>query len=97
VILLIAMALFVAVKKGRRVERTPVDLGELSVIREQAALEASARSMADLVAAVPAQAAIDMHAQSQATSRREIGQLIEQQPDEVARLLRGWLADRRGA
>jgi flagellar M-ring protein FliF len=96
-ILLIAMALFVAVKKGRRVERTPVDLGELSVIREQAALEASARSMADLVATVPAKAAIDMHAESQATSRREIGQLIEQQPDEVARLLRGWLADRRGA
>jgi flagellar M-ring protein FliF len=28
-------------------------------------------------------------------ARNEIGQLIEQQPDEVARLLRGWLADRR--
>jgi flagellar M-ring protein FliF len=27
--------------------------------------------------------------------RSEIGDLIERQPDEVARLLRGWLADRR--
>ncbi len=26
----------------------------------------------------------------------EIGELIERQPDEVAQLLRSWLADRRG-
>jgi flagellar M-ring protein FliF len=27
--------------------------------------------------------------------RDEIGHLVERQPDEVAELLRGWLADRR--
>ena len=31
----------------------------------------------------------------QATVRDEIGHLVERQPDEVAELLRGWLADRR--
>ena len=34
-------------------------------------------------------------AASNLQARNEIGQLIEQQPDEVARLLRGWLVDRR--
>ena len=27
---------------------------------------------------------------------REISEMVEQQPDEVALLLRGWLAERRG-
>jgi flagellar M-ring protein FliF len=92
-ILLIAMALFVAVKKGRRVERTPVDIGELTVLRGQHALEASAGSLRVESALSPAPAIAQ--AEAQATSRREIGQLIEQQPDEVAQLLRGWLAERR--
>jgi flagellar M-ring protein FliF len=97
-ILLIALALFVAVKKGRRVERTPVDIGELSVYREQLALEASARALRGESAAsrpLPSPAPAIAQAEAQAVSRREIGQLIEQQPDEVARLLRGWLAERR--
>ncbi len=96
-ILLIALALFFAVKKGRRVERTPVDIGELSVTRDQHALEASARSLAlEYAGASPAlsPAPAIAQAEAQAVSRREIGQLIEQQPDEVARLLRGWLAER---
>lgn len=96
-ILLIALALFVAVKKGRRVERTPVDIGELSVIREQHALEASARSLAlESATASPvlSPAPAIAQAEAQAVSRREIGQLIDQQPDEVAHLLRGWLAER---
>jgi flagellar M-ring protein FliF len=97
-ILLILLALFVAVKKGRKVERTPVDIGELSVLREQHALDASARSLAlepALSAPVLSPAPAIAQAEAQAVSRREIGQLIEQQPDDVARLLRGWLAERR--
>ena len=95
-ILLIVLALFVAVKKGRRVERTPVDIGELSVLREQRALEASNRALgagSAIAAPVLSPAPAIAQAESQAISRREIGQLIEQQPDEVARLLRGWLAE----
>jgi flagellar M-ring protein FliF len=97
-ILLIALALLLAVKKGRKVERTLVDLGELSVYREQnLALEASVRSMA-AQAELRHSAEPDPNAarlDAQAVSRREIGQLVEQQPDEVARLLRGWLVERR--
>ena len=95
-ILLIVLALFVAVKKGRRVERTPVDIGELSVLRDQRALEASNRALgvgSAIAAPVLSPAPAIAQAESQAISRREIGQLIEQQPDEVARLLRGWLAE----
>lgn len=98
-VLLIVLALFVAVKKGRRIERTPVDIGELSVYREpQGALEASASPLSvESASAPPALTPPPAHArlESHAVARREIGQLIEQQPDEVARLLRGWLADRR--
>ncbi len=98
-ILLILLALFLAVKKGRRVERTPVDIGELSVYRaQQLALEASASSVgmdsATTAPALPSAAGL-AQVEAQAVSRREIGQLIDQQPDEVALLLRGWLADRR--
>jgi flagellar M-ring protein FliF len=92
-ILLIAMALFVAVKKGRKVERTPVDIGELAVYRAQAALTASGLEPATALP-LPIAPAI-AQVESQAVARAEIGQLIDQQPDEVARLLRGWLADRR--
>ena len=34
-ILVVVLALFIAVKKGRKEERTPVDIGELTVLREQ--------------------------------------------------------------
>jgi flagellar M-ring protein FliF len=97
-ILLIALALFVAVKKGRKVERTAVDIGELTALREQAALEAAGRplelEMAGAMPALPPGAGV-AQAELQAVSRREIGQLIDHQPDEVARLLRGWLSDKR--
>jgi flagellar M-ring protein FliF len=94
-ILLIVIALFVAVKKGRRVERTPVDIGELSVYRgKQGELTGSGAEPTTTTMPVlqpdPGMAQVE----SQAVARREIGQLIDQQPDEVARLLRGWLADR---
>jgi flagellar M-ring protein FliF len=98
-VLLSLLALLIAVKKGRRVERTAVDIGELSAYRDkQGALEASARQVSlESANALPAAADSQAVAQvdRQAVARQEIGTLIEQQPDEVARLLRGWLADRR--
>jgi flagellar M-ring protein FliF len=94
-ILLIALALFVAVKKGRKVERTPVDIGELSVYRgPQGELTGSGADPAARTSLLPIDPGV-AQIESQAASRREIGQLIDQQPDEVASLLRGWLADRR--
>jgi flagellar M-ring protein FliF len=98
-IVLIALALFLAVKRSRKEERTPVDLGELPVYRDEpAALEGAPLAMAVTAASTapalppaPANALVASNLQA----RNEIGQLIEQQPDEVARLLRGWLVDRR--
>jgi flagellar M-ring protein FliF len=98
-IVLIALALFLAVKRSRKEERTPVDLGELPVYREEPpALEGQPLAMAVTAATAghtlppaPANALVASNLQA----RNEIGQLIEQQPDEVARLLRGWLTDRR--
>jgi flagellar M-ring protein FliF len=92
-ILLIVLALLVAVKKGRRVERTPVDIGELSVYRgKQGELTTSGAETAPTMPVVTINSGV-AQAESQAVARREIGQLVDQQPDEVARLLRGWLAE----
>ena len=48
------------------------------------------------IAALEPAPAPDPAAQLAALARDEIGQLLQQQPEEVAQLLRGWLADRRG-
>ena len=98
-IVLIALALFLAVRRSRKEERTPVDLvsspstatspqpsrGHRSPWRSTSAITAPSLPPA------PANALVASNLQA----RDEIGQLIEQQPDEVARLLRGWLVDRR--
>lgn len=100
-VLLIALALFIAVRRGRRVERTPVDIGELSVYHDDpAALGASRVSALESAMASPDTAALPAapvlpHTDAHEVARGEIGQLIEHQPDEVAQLLRGWLAESR--
>jgi flagellar M-ring protein FliF len=98
-IVLIALALFIGVRRSRKEQRTPVDLGELPVYRDERAelpsapmaMAVTSASSAPVLPAAPANAL----AESNLQARNEIGQLIEQQPDEVARLLRGWLVDRR--
>ena len=98
-IVLIALALFIGVRRSRKEQRTPVDLGELPVYRDEPAelesaplaMAVTSASSAPVLPAAPANAL----AESNLQARNEIGQLIEQQPDEVARLLRGWLVDRR--
>lgn len=87
-------------RRSRRVERTAVDIGELSVYTEdQAAIEAGRTTAFEPAVRsvefdVPPPSPAGALADSQTVARKEIGQLIEQQPDEVARLLRGWLAER---
>ena len=96
-IVLIALALFIGVRRSRKEERTPVDLGELPVYRDEPAelesaplaMAVTSASTAPVLPAAPANAL----AESNLQARNEIGQLIEQQPDEVAaaaaRLARG--------
>ena len=98
-IVLIALALFIGVRRSRKEQRTPVDLGELPVYRDEPAelpsaplaMAVTSASTAPVLPPAPANALGESNLQA----RNEIGLLIEQQPDEVARLLRGWLVDRR--
>ncbi|MDP9399200.1 MAG: flagellar M-ring protein FliF [Actinomycetota bacterium] len=61
--------------------------------RNVRALDAAPAPIAELEAA-PSTA--DPEAERLSQVRGEIGELVESQPEEVAQLLRGWLADRRG-
>jgi flagellar M-ring protein FliF len=96
VLLLVALVLIWLVRRSRKVERTPVYLPALAGDTELEALAARPDELA-LEPAPPAREleAPDPQHLARLAVRSEIGELIEQQPDEVARLLRGWLADRR--
>jgi flagellar M-ring protein FliF len=96
-LLLVALVLIWLVRRSRQVQRTPVYLHQLPMPMTHDALAAGSGdelALEQAVAHVALPAANPQQVQRLAV-RSEIGQLIEQQPDEVARLLRGWLADRR--
>jgi flagellar M-ring protein FliF len=69
---------------------------------DRAALEASgARAIeadggADARLAIAPGGSDDGLAAEREARQRELSSLVEQQPEEVAQVLRGWLADRRG-
>jgi flagellar M-ring protein FliF len=98
VLLVVGLLLLHALRVMRRDKRTPVVLpvSELEVSSQQLSLEseeAAALAAAD-------RRSLDAPALSSANAQRmvvqnEIGDLVERQPEEVAQLLRGWLADRR--
>ncbi|MFB9376569.1 flagellar basal-body MS-ring/collar protein FliF [Kineococcus gynurae] len=69
----------------------PIDLGDITDGDEAPALPAQRRPAP--VALDPAP--VDPALQTAAARRDEVVQLVARQPDEVAELLRGWLADRR--
>lgn len=95
IVLVLVVLAAVLRRSGRRptVEALPAArLAELEEARRLLAMREFALENADRPA-LPA-------AMDEATTRRiavheEIGTLVENQPDEVAQLLRGWLADRR--
>lgn len=95
---LVLIALAVLGRKARRVERTeialPMQRGELTFDEMRELMAASAPL--ELEGSRPAvDPAVTQQQNELVAIRSDIGSLIEQQPDEVARLLRGWLADRR--
>ena len=98
VLLLLVAALIARKRRGASVEaRYQIELEalqrQMAELEERSprALEAGAQPIAELEAG-PA----DPEAERMAAVRDEIGDLVDGQPDEVAQLLRGWLADRRG-
>lgn len=100
--LLLLAALLIGFRKSRKQSAT-VDLGELpSVDLDHPALlalpaNAGPQPLAyDLDDELPAIAApeVDPQAAARVHARLEIGALVDENPDEVARLLRGWIAER---
>ncbi|MBT8225368.1 MAG: flagellar M-ring protein FliF [Dactylosporangium sp.] len=103
VLVLLVMALLSGRKKKRqRTELTPEELTQLDEM--QAAIEDAKKR--ELEGAAPTATAGELEGGSpddgelefseQVKRRTTISGLIERQPEEVAQLLRGWLADRRG-
>jgi flagellar M-ring protein FliF len=94
VVLLLA---FLSMRKAAKASRTPIDLTELE--RQRAVLTRT--DVAPEPAAEPEPVAAGRQLELAAEDRQrlavqeEVGELIQRQPEEVARLLRSWLADRR--
>ncbi len=96
-VLLLLLALLIGFKKSRRTEEV-VDLGELPSAAPalppgptEPPLEYQLESDPfPVIEATP----VDPQSQARVLAREEIGSLVEEDPDEVARLLRGWIAER---
>jgi flagellar M-ring protein FliF len=85
-------------KKRKRGSLTPDERIQIEALQrsldaqpDRLALESGQSTLPALAAAVP-----DPRAELAAAARSDIGELVKAQPEEVAQLLRGWLADRRG-
>ena len=94
VLLVVLLVVLYALRTMRRDRRTPVEL-PYEVDVTQAALEAeraAALAAAERLALEPAMSGAEV---KRLEIKGEIGELVERQPEEVAQLLRGWLADRR--
>ena len=97
-ILLLLLALLIGFRKSRRHSEV-VDLGELSAselpalppgpVEPPAAYHLESDPL-PVIEATP----IDPQSQARVLAREEIGSLVDEDPDEVARLLRGWIAER---
>jgi flagellar M-ring protein FliF len=95
--LLVAALVFFAWRASRKTRRTEVTYADLERLDGPELAELEAYRSAELAAAnrmalEPAGGAqADLHGKK----RDEINAMVDKQPDEVAQLLRGWLADRR--
>jgi flagellar M-ring protein FliF len=95
ILLVVGLMLLYALRVMRRDKRTEVELPfdmeahQLAMDAQEAAALAAVERRA-LEAATPTP-----QEQQRLSIQGEIGELVERQPEEVAQLLRGWLADRR--
>ena len=97
IMLLVGLMVLYALRVMRRDKRTEIDPSTLeleamqlqAIEAEEAAMLAASERLALEAAAVSPEEARRVAVQAEVTD------LVERQPDEVAQLLRGWLADRR--
>jgi flagellar M-ring protein FliF len=95
VLLVVGLLLLFALRSMRRDRRTDVEL-PYDIQAEQLSFdaeEAAALAAAERRALEPPPLSVED--KQRLTIQGEIGELVERQPEEVAQLLRGWLADRR--
>jgi flagellar M-ring protein FliF len=94
-VLVVLILIFLAWRASRRAKkRTKLSDAELKHLEEmQAALEM--QRLGELNAAIPAQAIEPVRDEAREDRQREIEQMVEDQPEEVAALLRGWLGEGR--
>lgn len=103
--LLLLLALLIGFRKSRKKTTRTVEIGDLSSVETESVLPPTA--MHELPPA-PAEYAleddemhvieatpVDPQTEARAAARSEIGALVEENPDEVARLLRGWISERK--
>ena len=97
VLLVVGLLVLYALRVMRRDKRTPVGLPELELEAVQlAALEADERAVLEAAERLALESATVTPEQARRIAvQAEVSDLVERQPDEVAQLLRGWLADRR--
>lgn len=96
--LVVLVLLFLAWRASRKAKRSKLSQVELAQLEEmQTALEM--QRLGELNAGIPTQALEaampDLEAEAREGRQLEIAQMVNDQPDEVATLLRGWLAERR--
>lgn len=96
-VLAILILIFLAWRASRKSKRSRLTEEELAQLAEmQAALESAETKAIGSSDQLALEAAADAEAEDRETRQREISEMVANQPDEVAQLLRGWLADRRG-
>jgi flagellar M-ring protein FliF len=100
--LAIAVLLMIAFLASRRKGKALLTEAELAQLKEaQLALEHSRMGVleggAEVAAAIEAGLAPDEARERRESQQKDIAELVEQQPYEVAQLLRTWLADQRSA
>jgi flagellar M-ring protein FliF len=102
IVLVVLILLFMAWRASRKARRSRLTERELAQLDEmRLALDKQQETRAAIegsgAPALPAatEPEVDMLALEREARHREITQMVEKQPDEVAQLLRGWLADRR--
>jgi flagellar M-ring protein FliF len=104
IVIAVLLALGIAWLATRRSRKQKADVemqkAQLEILRQQQQIELEAAARASLESAQAAAAELEAGVPGQDDGegdrkRDEIGELVDSQPDEVAQLLRGWLADRR--
>jgi flagellar M-ring protein FliF len=98
IVLAVLIVLFLAWRASRKAKRSKLTEQELAQLEEmRAALEAQqqTRSIEGSGALAISAPEVDAEAEERDARQREIASMIEKQPEDVAQLLRGWLADRR--